>query len=137
NDIERPDSRLQTAALQPLNAHPIVVSSLPVSTMTTPSPEKLATLISNTRERALGYAKSLPNFICVEVTDRSVDSSGQGRWKRQDTIAELLRYRDQTETRTTVEVNGHRSSTNRDEMNGTLNRGEFGGVLDAVFKESA
>jgi hypothetical protein len=137
NDIEQPNSDLQTAALQPLNSHPIVISSLPATAITPPSPEKLTTLISNTRERALGYGKSLPNFVCVEVTDRSVDPSSQGKWKRQDTIAELLRFRDQRETRTTLEVNGRKSTTTRDEMNGTKNRGEFGALLDSVFNESA
>jgi VWFA-related protein len=136
-DIEQPDSDIQTSALKPLNSHPIVITSLPTTAMTAPSPERLATLISNTRERALGYAKSLPNFVCVEVTDRSVDPSGQGKWKRQDTMAELLRFRDHNETRTTLEVNGHRATTERDDMNGTLNRGEFGALLDTLFKESA
>ncbi len=137
NDIERADSNLQTSALQPLNSHPIVISSLPTTALSTPTPEKLTSLIASTRERALGYSKSLPNFVCVEITDRSIDPASQGKWKRQDTIAELLRFRDQHETRTTIEVNGHKSSTSREDMNGTKNRGEFGALLDSVFNENA
>ncbi len=136
-DIEQPDSSDQTAALKPLNSHPIVITSLPPTVMTTPAPEKLASLISSTRERAIGYAKSLPNFICVEITDRSVDASGQGKWKIQDTIAESLRFREQRETRTTLQINGHRSTATREDMNGTTNRGEFGALLDSVFGDAA
>jgi hypothetical protein len=73
----------------------------------------------------------------MEVTDRSVDTSGKGKWKRQDTISELLRFRDQRETRTTLTVNGRASTTTREDMNGVTNRGEFGALLDTVFNESA
>ncbi len=136
-DVEQSDSSLQTASLEPLSSHPIVITSLPPATISAPTPEKLATLISSARERAIQYTKALPNFVCLETTNRSVDASSQGKWKVQDTITELLKFRDQTETRTTLEINGQPSTTNRDDMNGTLNRGEFGAVLGAVFKESA
>jgi VWFA-related protein len=94
-------------------------------------------LIEDARERALSYNESLPNFMCIEVTNRSTDSSGMGRWKLKDTIVELLRYRDKQETRTTLEVNGQASATSHEAMKGSLSEGEFGGVLKSVFASAS
>ncbi len=102
-----------------------------------PSKEEIQQLIADARERALHYIDSLPNFMCVEVTNRSVDPSGSGRWKLRDTVTELLRYRDKSETRTMLQVNGKANATNREAMHGTFSSGELGGVLKAVFLESA
>lgn len=94
-------------------------------------------LIEDARDNALHYDQSLPNFICLQVTNRSYDTSGYGRWKLRDSMVELLRYRDKQETRTTIEVNGESSSANRAGMKGSLSTGEFGGVLRAIFSEAA
>lgn len=106
-----------------------------------PDPEEIAKLIEDARSRAVSYMDSLPNFMCVEVTNRSIDASGAGNWKHRDTIAELLRYRDKAETHTMLELNGQASSADRDallkEKGSTLSGGELGGVLKAVFAPSA
>ncbi|UWZ85593.1 VWA domain-containing protein [Occallatibacter riparius] len=97
------------------------------------SPHDSALLIEDARERALSYNESLPNFMCIEVTNRSVDASGVGNWKLKDSIVELLRYRDKQESRTTIEVNGETSNVSHNAMKGSLSSGEFGGVLKSVF----
>ena len=94
-------------------------------------------LMEDARGAALDYSEGLPNFMCVEVTNRSVDSSASGRWKLQDTIVELLRYRDKTETRSTLEVNGKTSKVDREGMKGATSTGEFGGVLKTIFGEKS
>jgi VWFA-related protein len=117
--------------------HPLVITTLPESAVPRPTADELQSIIGDARTRAVGYATSLPNFICVEVTDRSVDSAGTGNWKHRDTIAELLRYHDKAETRTTLNINGKRTGTSRADLKGALSLGEFGGVLDAVFQPSS
>jgi VWFA-related protein len=103
-----------------------------------PTPEESQALIADARGRAVGYKNGLPNFMCVEVTNRSLDATGRGRWKHRDTIAELLRYRDKAETRSVLEVDGKPPvSTDPDTIKGPTSTGEFGGVLDAVFEPSA
>ncbi|MGA8743089.1 MAG: VWA domain-containing protein [Terracidiphilus sp.] len=106
-----------------------------------PADEEIAKLIEDARKHAVGYAESLPNFMCVEVTNRSVDARGSGDWKHRDTIAELLRYRDKAETHTMLEINGEPSTTDREALlrqkGSTLSGGELGGVLKAVFAPSA
>lgn len=94
-------------------------------------------LFQDAGKRAVDYTDSLPNFMCLEITNRSVDPSGTGRWKAQDNIVEMLRYRDKHETRTTLEVNGKASSTDHAGMKGALSEGEFGGVLRLVFGEKS
>lgn len=106
-----------------------------------PAEEEIVNLIADAQKHSVGYAESLPNFMCVEVTNRSVDASGTGNWKHRDTIAELLRYRDKSETHTMLEINGVSSNTDREALlkqkGSTLSGGELGGVLKAVFAPSA
>ncbi len=121
------------------SGHGVTITSLPPDASPAPSPEQLQQLIADARRRALDYGKNLPNFVCIEMTNRSVDATGQGRWKNRDSIAEMLTYRDNQETRTTIEVNGKKSSLRRADMNTTwpLSVGEFGAMLNLVFQPSS
>lgn len=124
-------------ALTASDAAPHAANALSITAATKTLPTLAAgeanQLLEDARQAALDYDKSLPNFMCVEVTNRSVDASGGGRWKLQDTIVELLRYRDKTEMRNTLSVNGKDSSVDRAGMKGSSSRGEFGGVLKSIF----
>jgi VWFA-related protein len=103
-----------------------------------PTPEESDALIADARERAVGYKGGLPNFMCVEVINRSLDPTGTGRWRHKDTVTELLRYREQNETRTVLEIDGKpAASTDPEALKGPKSTGEFGAVLDAVFEPSA
>jgi hypothetical protein len=127
------DSELKAPGINASDVHRLVITALPEDAMQPPAPEEFQALVEDARGRALRYSASLPNFMCVEVTDRSVDAAGNGKWRRRDSIAELLRYSENAETRTTLEINGKRSGTARADLKGALSLGEFGGVLKAVF----
>jgi hypothetical protein len=106
--------------------------------MPPPASEESDSLIADARDRAVGYKNGLPNFMCVEVINRSLDPTGTGRWRHRDTITELLRYREQNETRTVLEVDGKpAASTDPESIKGPKSTGEFGAVLGAVFEPSA
>jgi hypothetical protein len=114
--------------------------TVPTNAITPPTPEEMTVLIEDARKQAVNYTESLPNFLCVEVTNRSIDLNGTGDWKQRDTIAELLRYQNKQETRTTLEVNGTAASSDRDAMlvkKSAFSSGELGGVLRAVFDAKA
>jgi VWFA-related protein len=117
------------------NGRHLVITTLPAGAVPPPTSEQLDAIVSGVRKRALDYSQALPNFVCVEVTSRSVDQAGNGNWKHRDSIAELLTYHDKQESRSTLEVNGKRSSLTRTEMNSTwpMSIGEFGGLLNLVF----
>jgi VWFA-related protein len=124
--------------ITPLNGAPQPAAQLPIRALAEPPAAPLQdeahSLIESAREHALEYDTMLPNFTCVELTRRAVDTNGDGKWKAIDTLQEELRYSEKTETRTTTEVNGWPSKTTRTSLKGVFSAGEFGGILQAVFR---
>jgi VWFA-related protein len=134
-----PDAKM-SSGIESREKHALVITSLPETAVQPLDSQAVEALVADARQRAIGYAHSLPNFMCVEVTDRSIDPSGNGKWRRKDSMAELLRYLDNAETRTTLEVNGKASTITRaamEDTHGTLSQGEFGGVLKSIFQDSS
>ena len=127
---------MMAGAKMPSGAHQLVITTLPEGSVPPPSSEELNNIVEAARKHALGYSKTLPNFVCVETTNRSVDAANSGDWKRRDNIAELLRYVEGVETRTMVERNGERTNLQRTDLDSSwpLSVGEFGGLLNLVFK---
>jgi len=132
------DSGAEPAEILPIRRQPLAITSLPSNSAIRPSDEEIDATIAGARKQAVNYTAKLPNFLCVEITDRSADRSGNGRWRRMDSFGELLRYVDNQETRTTLEVNGHPSSMKRDDMKQwPISLGEFGDLLNLVFQPSS
>jgi len=131
---ELADSTEDGAEILTMRRQPLVITSLPPRSVAPPSDNELDEIIAGARKNASSYAVKLPNFLCVEITDRSVDSSGRGIWRSRDSFGELLRYVDNQETRTTLEVNGRPSTIKRADMNGPISLGEFGHLLSLVFQ---
>ena len=131
-DSESGVSEIATARRQPL-----AITSLPTDSVTRPSDDELNAIVEGARKHALNYSAKLPNFLCIEITDRSVDPSGNGKWRRKDSFGELLRYADNRETRKTLEVNGQTSAVKRDDLNGPISLGEFGHLLSLVFQPAS
>lgn len=132
-------SGVESAGADGYTGRHLVITALPAGEVNAPSAEQLEAIVADARKRALDYGVTLPNFICVEVTNRSVDQSGNGIWKHRDSLAELLTYHDSQESRTTLEVNGKRSSLKRSDLNSTwpISVGEFGALLKLVFAPSS
>ena len=128
-------------------AEPVIESrptgSLAITFAATPTQSppqiELQSILAGATRHAIGYSALLPNFICVEVTNRSIDARGQGSWKHQDRMTELLTYRENAENRTMmeVEVHGQKSQAAREDLKGWLSHGEFGGMLNSVFAPSS
>jgi len=94
-------------------------------------------MLAGARQRALAYSQSLPNFTCIESTQRSVARPGTQEWKLKDTLSELVRYVDGQEDRRLIEINGAAATGDRSSLQGTLSSGEFGHLLKVVFGERA
>jgi VWFA-related protein len=124
-----------------MGASPVAPQRIAITPLANPAPalssDEARLLLEAARQRALDYNDILPNFVCTEITSRSVDANGDGRWKLKDTFVETLRYSEKTETRTMQEVNGKTTSVDRDSMKGVLSAGEFGGILQAVFRNES
>jgi VWFA-related protein len=124
-------------------------SKFVIAAATNPVPPPTAAdahdMIEAARKRALAWSEMLPNFICLEITDHSVDPEGDGDWHHKDQALQIMRYVDHQETRTTLELNGQRNMVNNagaatplpSELDFAHSIGEFGGMFQLVFDPSA
>jgi VWFA-related protein len=98
-----------------------------------PSDEDQMRIIRIARERSLDYQNTLPDFTCIEVTNRWVDPRGQGKWQEKDSVTELLRYVEKHEDHKVIAVSGVKQTVPRAKLGGVFSSGEFGGLLKTVF----
>jgi VWFA-related protein len=134
------DANIETPGIVSHGTGALAITALSSENVAPPSQDEIQGIIADARKRAISYSNSLPNFMCVERTDRSIDPAGRGKWRHIDSIAELLRFHDNSESRQTLEVNGKRSTLGHDDLrgkDGALSWGEFGGVLSAVFQPAS
>jgi hypothetical protein len=101
-----------------------------------PSPEEQRKIIGQAREYALGYTKSLPNFICTQVTRRYLDPSGLEFWRQQDVLTARLSYFEEKEDYKLVLVNNRTITTDVPYMSvgGAVSTGEFGSMMKELFE---
>jgi hypothetical protein len=104
-----------------------------------PSQEFQQTMLAQIREYALNYAKSLPDFICIQLTHRMVDVHYQpgtaGRWSPTDKLVEKLSYFDQQEKYEPISQNENSLvGKSWQSLGGSISRGEFGSLLRDVFE---
>jgi hypothetical protein len=120
------------SASLPAAAAPVVKAE--PSTPPPPSPGQVKEILAEVRENSLNYTKSLPNYLCTQVTRRRVDP-GTGSWHDTDRIVEQLSFFEQKETYKVKMVNDSMVTDNRqhEQLGGAVSSGEFGSILRAVF----
>ncbi len=111
--------------------------SSPANPVPPPSEAEVKDIIEGARQRALAWSDSLPNFFCIEITDHSIDPTGRGDWRHKDTMVQMMRYLDHQESRTTLELNGQKTSVQPADLDFAHSVGEFGGMFQVVFDPSA
>ena len=108
-----------------------------------PSYEDQQNVLREAREYALNYSKTLPDFICLQVTNRYIDRhykpGTEGSWATSDRLLEKLSYFDQHEKYEPISVNdtslyGKKSA---EAIGGALSRGDFGTLLREIFREES
>lgn len=93
-------------------------------------------MIAESRQRALAYTKSLPDFLCTEVTRRYSAPSDRGlepSWKLLDTLTVRVSYFDQKEAYRVVRINDKPADKDLAKVGGWATRGDFGSMLRGVF----
>jgi len=106
-----------------------------------PSDAEKKRILEDTREWALNYVKSLPDFLCMEVTRRSVDPhfeiGSEGSWSPSDRLIEKLTYFDHKEN---YELLQHNDTAligkTWESVGGSISRGEWATVLAEIFEPS-
>lgn len=99
-------------------------------------------VLDKTREWALDYVKSLPDFVCLEDTQRYVDPHFQhgteGSWAQQDRVIEKLTFFDHKENYELFQHNDtlvvNKSS---ESLGGARSTGEWASLLGEIFEPSS
>lgn len=99
-----------------------------------PSRQEQLELLKEMREYALNYDKSLPDFLCTQVTRRFYDPSGLEYWVSADTITAKLSYFQNKEEKKVLFVNNRYQDIDWDKLGGATSTGEFGNLLREIFE---
>ena len=109
-----------------------------------PSSEEQAAIITEVREYALNYSKSLPNFICTEVQRRKVAGAPGSRYggaigsdpsyQTQDSLTIRLSYFEQKEEYKLILVNNTATTQAYQSLGGATSTGEFGSMMRDIFE---
>jgi len=107
-----------------------------------PPYEEQQKIIRDVRDYALNYSKTLPDFICLQVTRRYIDRhyrpGTEGSWSPSDRLAEKLTYFDQQEKYEAISHNDNSLyGKQADAFGGALSRGDWGTLLREIFDPSS
>jgi len=101
-----------------------------------PPPDRIeqGKILDEVREYVMNYTKNLPNFICLQVTRRDVDTSGKGAgWRHADTITARLTYDGHEEYDLISQNDQPVTNKKMDDLGGTVSAGEFGSFMKMIF----
>jgi hypothetical protein len=111
-----------------------------------PSDAEATALIEKSREKALAYTRSLPDFMCSEVISRYSYSKPENgsilmgraipngiKWIPTDKLTVKLSYFRQREEHKLVLLNGKPTDQKYESLAGGIETGEFGGTLQGIF----
>lgn len=109
-----------------------------------PSSVEQASILDDVREYALNYSRTLPDYICTQVTRRYGAAIPGGRyggrrgadpsWQLLDTLTIRLSYFDQKEDYKLILVNNSLSRQDINGMGGTTSAGDFGSMMRQIFE---
>src|SRR5579872_387734 len=109
-----------------------------------PSSEEQAAIIDEVREYALNYSKTLPDFICTQVTRRFAAPTPGTKygghvgddptWYLQDTLTIKLSYFEQKEDYKLILVNNSMTTQDYKTLGGATTTGDFGSMMREIFE---
>jgi hypothetical protein len=86
-----------------------------------PSARDQAVMLARVRREALRYQRELPDFICLQVTTRSVDETGTGQhWRKLDRFEVEDSYVGKFVNHKLIMLNGKPPRKNYQQLNGFL-----------------
>jgi hypothetical protein len=122
----------QTATAEP---PPVRSSAPPPSQAQTgePSVSKQQRLIAQAAEKATDYTAQLPNFMCIQMIQRSENHRSQG-WRMRDMLTVQLGYADGQEHYKLLTLNNRPTNASYLSISGAISEGEFGSTLREIFR---
>jgi hypothetical protein len=129
---------------QTLAATRITVAEPKPTPIPPPSSEEQAAIMTEAREYALNYSRTLPDFICTQVTRRYQAAAPGTRyggsagsdptWYALDTLTLKLSYFEQKEDYKLILVNNSVTTRDYNSIGGATSTGDFGSMLRQVFE---
>ncbi len=121
-------------------SRPVLVDKTAEAPVPAPVPERPAppanprmALLEQAREAAGSFIESLPNYLCQQVTTRSV-ARVRDRWEAVDVVTANVVYENKQESYRDIKVNGKPVGKNMMEIGGgATSTGEFGTILIGLF----
>jgi hypothetical protein len=117
----------------------VIVKEVPYEPPPPPSSVEQGRILDEVREYVANYDNSLPDFICVEVEQRSVAPNHGGRsgndpsFHLMDTITSRITYYQHQEKKEPI-LNGSRPvNTDYEKLGGATSRGDFETALRMLF----
>jgi VWFA-related protein len=143
----QPDEETQIASAinSQIPAHssgPLTITT-PANPIQRPSPEEIKSILADATHNAMEYGASLPNFMCEQVTNRSIDrvypDGTMSGWKHKDRFTELLTYVNHEESRMMLDLeqNGSTSHQYTIDTRGAVSAGEFGVAFSGLFRPAS
>ncbi len=115
----------------------------PKPTLPPPPPyEEQQSILAGAREYALNYSKTLPDFLCFQMTHRYLDRNfkpgTEGSWSPADRVVAKVSYFDQREKYDLLSDNDNSLvGKEYESVGGSISTGEFGSVLKDIFDPSS
>lgn len=109
-----------------------------------PSSQEQAAIIDEVREYALNYSRTLPDFICTQVTRRYAAPApgtkyggapgSDPSWQSLDTLTIKLSYFEQKEDYKLILVNNTMTTQDYGTLGGSTTTGDFGSMMRQIFE---
>lgn len=98
-----------------------------------PTSVEQAKVLEAITEYARNYTKSMPNFLCAQVTKRYVGQRGLDSWRSYDTINERLSFVDGHENYKVISHNNTYVDVSHEQLGGTISAGEWASMMGEIF----
>src|SRR5579871_68885 len=112
----------------------MLLAAATAATAQQPDAAEQSRALATLRDYALHYSKSLPDFICTQVMERTLGLNGRGG---RDEIEEQVTYTGGLENYVITRINGQPASKDRNKVTHILSSGEFGSLLANTFNPQA
>lgn len=129
-----------------LTAAKLVLPEAKPAPIPPPTSEEQAAVIDEVRDYALNYSKTLPDFICTQVTRRFAaptpgtkyggPAGGDPTWYLQDTLTIKLSYFEQKEDYKLILVNNAMTTQDYKTLGGATTTGDFGSMMREIFERA-
>jgi hypothetical protein len=123
-----------SAASSTLTVTPPAPPPPPKPVIPPPNSIEQKAILAEIIEGARNYSKSLPNYLCVQVTRRHFDPSGSENWRLYDVVQEQLSYVDHHESYKVAMINGKAvANIDHHQLGGSTLSGDFGSIYTEIF----